>query len=131
MPRISLIMRWDTPSPDLFARPRGGSVAPRCAGRSTPSRGHKACAIGGAQPDGREGVTGMLKPLVSAAALAVLLQAPAVAGQAADTTRSSLYEGAFDVGRTALSPLADAGDQEARFGLGFITFVETIEGFAQ
>lgn len=73
----------------------------------------------------------MLRLLASAVAIAVLLQAPAVAGQAADATRSALYEGAYDVGRTALSPLADAGDQEARFGLGLITLVETIEGFAQ
>ena len=73
----------------------------------------------------------MLKKLASAVAFAVLLQTPAVAGPAAEMARSALYEGAFDVGRATLSPLADAGDQEARFGLGLITLVETIEGFAQ
>jgi hypothetical protein len=73
----------------------------------------------------------MLKSLASAAAVVVLLQVPALAGQGADITRSALYEGSFGTGRAGLEPLAEGGDQEARFGLGLITFVETIEGFAQ
>src|SRR5690606_29212625 len=76
---------------------------------------------------GREGVTGMLKSLASAAAIVVLLQTPVLAGQGADITRSALYEGTFGAGRASLQPLAEGGDQEARFGLGLITFVEAVE----
>lgn len=62
---------------------------------------------------------------------ALALPAPAQAGDGTDITRESLYAGTMDEGRVSLAPLAEAGEPDARFGLGLITFVEAIEGLAQ
>jgi hypothetical protein len=72
----------------------------------------------------------MLKQL--AAVLVVLLPASlAQAGEAGDITRDALYAGDLAGGLTRLGPLAEAGDSEAAFGSGFLTFVSAVEGLAQ
>lgn len=74
----------------------------------------------------------MLKRLAAAAMLAVLaLPSPGHAGEAGDLTRRHLYEGTLAAGLEALSPLEAAGDPEARFGAGLLTFVQAVEHFAQ
>lgn len=74
----------------------------------------------------------MLKPLAAASAIATLIAAgPALSGEAADITTKTLYAGTLQQGLDALAPLTAAGDQEAKFGAGFITFVKAVEGFAQ
>lgn len=74
----------------------------------------------------------MFKPLAAATAIAALISAaPALAGEAADITTKNLYAGTLQAGLDELAPLTAAGDQEAKFGAGFITFVKAIEGFAQ
>lgn len=74
----------------------------------------------------------MLKRLAAAAALAGLaLPTPVEAGAAGDLTRRYLYEGTLAAGLEALSPLAAAGDQEARFGTGMLRFAQAVEHFAQ
>jgi hypothetical protein len=72
-----------------------------------------------------------LKSFAAATALSVLiLQAPALATEAGDITREALYSGKFSDGIIALSPLAEAGDSEAVFGLGLIRFVRSLETVA-
>ncbi len=61
----------------------------------------------------------------------MLSAAPAWAGEGADLLRDSLYSGELAGGIEALTPLAQAGDQEARFGLGMLQFVTSLEGLAQ
>jgi len=73
----------------------------------------------------------MLKRLLAVALVAMAAPLPVLAGPAADLLREGLYSGELDAAGTALKPLADAGDQEARFGLGLITFVTGIENVSQ
>lgn len=58
------------------------------------------------------------------------LSAPAVAGEAGDITRQSLYGGTLEAGLEKLAPLAPT-DPEARFGTGVIRFVLAIEHLEQ
>jgi hypothetical protein len=71
----------------------------------------------------------MLRSILAAAAVAVLL-APANGGEAGDIARDALYAGDLEGGLARLLPLRDT-DNEALFGIGVITFVKGIEGFAQ
>ena len=71
----------------------------------------------------------MLKRLAAAAALAGLCT-PVMAGEAAEILRKHLYEGRLAAGLEQLAPL-QAGDQEARFGAGLLTFVQGVEHLAQ
>lgn len=73
----------------------------------------------------------MLKRLLVVAMAAMALPAPASAGPAADLLRDGLYSGSLDAAGGALKPLADAGDQEARFSLGLVTFVSALETVSQ
>ena len=74
----------------------------------------------------------MLKRLAAAAVLAALaLPAPSHAGEAGDLTRQHLYEGTLTVGLAALGPMAAAGNREARFGSGLLTFAQAIEHLGQ
>lgn len=73
----------------------------------------------------------MLKRLAAVACVAMALPLPVLAGPAADLLRDGLYSGALDKAATALQPLADAGDQEAKFSLGLVTFVTAIEEVSQ
>ena len=73
----------------------------------------------------------MLKRLLAVALVAMVAPFPALAGSAADLLREGLYSGKLDAAATALTPLADAGDQEAKFGLGLVTFVTAIENVSQ
>jgi hypothetical protein len=58
---------------------------------------------------------------------ALLMQAPAVAGEGGDITRDALYSGRFSDGIVALAPLAEAGDGEAVFGTALIRLVRSLE----
>ncbi len=71
----------------------------------------------------------MLRFLV--AGLALLLASPASAGEAGDVARQHLYAGTLAEGVQQLAPLDAGGDQEARFGIGLIRFVQGIEHFSQ
>lgn len=71
----------------------------------------------------------MLKPTL-AAALA-LLATPALAGEGGDLTKEHLYAGTLDAGLEALAPFEVQADQEGRFGIGLIRFVQGVEHFAQ
>jgi hypothetical protein len=74
----------------------------------------------------------MLKRVVVAALAATMLTAvPAAAGQGGDALREALYAGAYAEGIAALSPLAAGGDQEAKFGLGLLQMLSSIEGFSR
>jgi hypothetical protein len=73
-----------------------------------------------------------LKPLAAATGLAALMLAtPAPAGEAGDILREALYSGEYLDVLGELVPRAEAGDQEARFGVGFVRFVRGVESFAQ
>lgn len=67
----------------------------------------------------------------AAAAVAMLSAQPAAAQETADIIRDSLYAGTLTEGISALTPLADAGDAEAGFGVGMLELVSSIEGLAQ
>lgn len=74
----------------------------------------------------------MLKRLAAAAAFAALaLPSPTFASEPGDLTRRHLYDGTLAAGLDALSPLQAAGDQEARFGAGLLTFAQGVEHLAQ
>lgn len=70
----------------------------------------------------------MLKRLVAAASVAALFSAaPAFAQSSADTLKDSLYNGTLAAGIESLTPAAEAGDQEAKFGLGMLRFFTGVE----
>lgn len=73
----------------------------------------------------------MLRTWTAASLGAFLFALPAGASETGDRIAEALYSGAFAEGRAILTPYADNGDAEARFGLGLIGVVEAIEGFAQ
>jgi hypothetical protein len=73
----------------------------------------------------------MFKRAVAVAAMVCAVASPVWAGPAGDITRTALYAGTLDEGRTALAPLAEAGDAEAQFGLGFIGFVDALGGLSR
>lgn len=73
----------------------------------------------------------MLKRLLAVAVVAMAPPLPVLAGPAADLLREGLYSGELDATATALTPLAEAGDQEATFGLGLVTFGTAIEAVSQ
>jgi hypothetical protein len=68
-----------------------------------------------------------LAAAIGFAALAVSAQA----GEAGDLLTKHLYGGDLTGGIAALTPLAEAGDNEARFGIGFIHFTQGVEGLVQ
>lgn len=69
---------------------------------------------------------------IGAALLALTIGvSPAMAGQAGDILRGSLYGGTLSLGQAALQPMADAGDQEAKFGLGFLQLLTGLEAVTQ
>jgi len=73
----------------------------------------------------------MLKRLLAVALVATAAPLPVYAGAGIDILRDGLY--ADEIASTAekLKPLADAGEQDAKFGLGLVTFVAAIEGLSQ
>lgn len=72
----------------------------------------------------------MLRTMLCAG-LAALLSMPVQAGEAGVILRDSLYGGTFADGVAKLGPLADSGDQEARFGLGMLKLGQGLESFMQ
>src|SRR5687768_5924033 len=73
----------------------------------------------------------MLKRLMAVALAAMVLPLPAFAGAGTDILRDGLYAGEIESTGVKLKPLADAGEADAKFGLGLITFVDAIEGLSQ
>jgi hypothetical protein len=71
----------------------------------------------------------MLKPVV--ACLLAGLALPAIAGEGGDIARDSLYAGTLEQGLEALRPHDERFEQDARFGIGMIRFVQAVEHFAQ
>ncbi len=63
--------------------------------------------------------------------MGLVLTTATLAGPAADATIEHLYGGTVAAGLEALTPMAEGGDAEARFGLGMLRLVGTVEGFAQ
>lgn len=55
----------------------------------------------------------------------------AAPGLAGDLARKHLYDGNLAVGLSERAPLQAAGDQEALFGAGMLTFVQAVEHLAQ
>jgi hypothetical protein len=69
-----------------------------------------------------------------AAGMAVAsLMAPgwAQAAEAGDLLATHLYDGTIAEGLAAVMPLAEAGDPEAKFAAGLLTFVEGLQGVSQ
>ena len=73
----------------------------------------------------------MLKQLSGGAAIATLLAGSAVAGPGGDAFRDALYAGELAKGVGTLTPLAAGSDQEAKFGLGALQFLQGFEGLVQ
>ena len=65
------------------------------------------------------------------AAASLMLPAWAQAGEAGDLLRTHLYEGTIAEGLAAVTPLAEAGDVEAKFAAGLLTFVDGLQGVSQ
>jgi hypothetical protein len=65
------------------------------------------------------------------AAASLMLPAWAQAGEAGDLLRTHLYEGTIAEGLAAVTPLAEAGDPEAKFAAGLLTFVDGLQGVSQ
>ncbi|KKB84917.1 hypothetical protein VW29_08825 [Devosia limi DSM 17137] len=63
--------------------------------------------------------------------LTLALSGAAQAGEAGDLLRDHLYAGTLAEGLAAVAPLAEAGDAEASFAAGFLTFAGAAEGLAQ
>ena len=73
----------------------------------------------------------MLKRLMAVAVVAMAAPLPAHAGAGTDILRDGLYAGELAATGEKLKPLADAGEQDAKFGLGLVGFVAAIEGLSQ
>ena len=73
----------------------------------------------------------MLRTITLSVGLTAFLSLPAMAGEAADILRASLYEGPLTDGIAKFEPMAKAGDQEAEFSLGMLQLVSGVEHFAQ
>lgn len=74
----------------------------------------------------------MLKRVIAAASIAALCStAPAFAVTSGDVLRGSLYSGLLARGTELLTPAAEAGDQEAKFGLGTLRLLTGLEGLVQ
>jgi len=71
----------------------------------------------------------MLRSIAAAGLAALAL--PAIAGEAGDLARQHLYAGSLSEGLTALVPFDERYDQEGRFGIGLIRFVQGVEHLAQ
>lgn len=67
--------------------------------------------------------------LALAGGLIGLMATGAVAGQGGDLARQHLYAGTPAAGIKVLTPLADAGDAEARFGIGLLLFASALQDF--
>lgn len=65
------------------------------------------------------------------AAASLMLPGWAQAGEAGDLLRAHLYEGTIAEGLAAVAPLAEAGDPEAKFAAGMLTFVDGLQGVSQ
>lgn len=72
----------------------------------------------------------MFKPFATLGAF-VCLTVSSFAGQGGDIARDALYAGALSEGLGQLAPLAAAGDQEARFGIGAIRLAQAGEKLSQ
>lgn len=64
-------------------------------------------------------------------ALCAALSLPAVAGEAGDLARKNLYAGTIGQGLTELKPFYERQDMEGRFGVGLLSFIQSVEHFAQ
>src|SRR3546814_10016789 len=73
----------------------------------------------------------MLKRLLAALTLTAFAVPSVAAGEAGDLLRRALYDGGLGAAMEQLQPLAEAGDPEAEFALGLVSFVTSIEGLAQ
>jgi len=65
------------------------------------------------------------------AVASLMLPGLAQAGEAGDLLRTHLYEGTIAQGLAAVIPLAEAGDPEAKFAAGMLTFVGGLQGVSQ
>src|SRR5690349_11984949 len=69
------------------------------------------------------------KRFIAAAGVAAMCStAPAFAGVGGDVLRQHLYEGTLAQGIEELTPPAESGDPEAKFGLGMLRFFQGVEG---
>jgi hypothetical protein len=66
--------------------------------------------------------------LAGLAAAALMQPGLAQAGKAGDLLRTHLYAGTIAEGLAAVMPLAEAGDPEAEFAAGMLTFVDGLQG---
>jgi len=73
----------------------------------------------------------MLRTTLLGAGLAVFLTLPVHAGEAGGALRDNLYAGTFAQGIEQLTPMAEGGDQEARFGLGMLELASGVEHLVQ
>lgn len=73
----------------------------------------------------------MLRTTLLGAGLAAFLTLPVHAGEAGDALRDNLYAGTFAHGIEQLTPMAEGGDQEARFGLGMLELASGVEHLVQ
>ncbi|AKR56335.1 hypothetical protein XM25_11115 [Devosia sp. H5989] len=73
----------------------------------------------------------MLRTTLLGAGLAAYLTLPVHAGEAGDALRDNLYAGTFAHGIEQLTPMAEGGDQEARFGLGMLELASGVEHLVQ
>ncbi len=62
------------------------------------------------------------------AAASLMLPGLVQAGEAGDLLRTHLYDGTIEEGLAAVMPLAEAGDKEAKFAAGMLTFVDGLQG---
>jgi hypothetical protein len=70
----------------------------------------------------------MFKRFIAAASVAAICStAPAFAQTSGEVLRENLYNGTLAQGVEALTPAADGGDQEAKFGLGMLRFFQGVE----
>jgi hypothetical protein len=65
------------------------------------------------------------------AAASLMLPGMTQAGEAGDLLRTHLYDGTIAEGLAAVTPLAEAGDPEAKFAAGMLTFVDGLQGASQ
>lgn len=64
-------------------------------------------------------------------ALCAALSLPALAGEAGDLARKHLYAGTVGQGLNELKPFYERQDEEGRFGVGLLSFIQGVEHFAQ
>lgn len=72
-----------------------------------------------------------LLPILAVAGLMLGASAPVLGGESGDALSAALYAGKLADGLAALQPKAEAGDAEARFGVGVLRLAAGFERFGQ